>query len=494
MKILIADDEYLVRSTLVSMLGELGISKEWIDEVDNGEKLITQFQTATYDIAFIDIRMPKMNGLEAIEKVKNIAPYTKWVITTGYSEFSYAKEAIQLGVSNYLLKPISLNELGEVISELLQENKKYALLLNQQFESDMNSIYQELQYLEQLEINYTEHIKYMTFCINTNSFNITHRNNIMQKLYGELREKIKNIITPNIRIVFLNRQGVDLTLVLAWGFLGNHEEAEEIVNNFYQSLKVMILKYCCTGMELTLIHSEAVDSLENNFKYLHCIYNMCQLRILKPSEYIFTLNDLKDMWEQAEDEHLQLVDNCSGLFDAFYSNNYLAFMSHIDTLDKLVNTHEQALMDNLKRYLSPLLKNESFDAEMTTIDELKHTAHKYLVKTKSTDDNQMDSINQIKLYVQKNYMKDIGIYQIADKLNLTPNYLSTLFKKKEGITFMKYLTKTRMLIAKELLTNNNVTVSQVANQVGFNSARYFSKLFKNYYNIYPSELKHKNSN
>lgn len=91
-------------------------------------------------------------------------------------------------------------------------------------------------------------------------------------------------------------------------------------------------------------------------------------------------------------------------------------------------------------------------------------------------------------------MKDIGIYQIADKLDLTPNYLSTLFKKKEGITFMKYLTKTRMLIAKELLTNNNVTVSQVANQVGFNSARYFSKLFKNYYNIYPSELKHKNSN
>ncbi|WP_273327504.1 response regulator transcription factor [Vallitalea guaymasensis] len=492
MRILIADDEYLVRSTLVSMLGELGISKDWIDEVDNGEALVSQIQTATYDIAFIDIRMPKMNGLEAIEKAKSIAPYTKWVIVTGYSEFSYAKEAIQLGVSNYLLKPISINELGEVISELLQENQKYALLLNQQFESDMNSIYQELQYLEKLEINYTEHIKYMTFCINTNSFDIALRNNVMQKLYGELREKIKNIITPNIRIVFLNRQGVDLTLVLAWGFLGNHKEAEEIVNNFYKSLKVMLLKYRCTGMELTLIHSEAVDSLDNNFKYLHCIYNMCQLRILKPSEHIFTLNDLKDMWEQAEDSQLQLVDNCSGLFDTFYSNNYLAFMSHVDTLDKLINTHEQLLVDDFKKYLNPLL--ESYDEGNTTIEKLKQIAHEYLVKTKSTDDSQMDSINQIKLYVQKNYMKDIGIYQIADKLDLTPNYLSTLFKKKEGITFMKYLTKTRMLIAKELLTNNNVTVSQVANQVGFNSARYFSKLFKNYYNIYPSELKHKNSN
>ncbi len=100
MRILIADDEYLVRQTLISMLVQLGMSIDWIDEVNNGQELLEQMKIKHYDMAFVDIHMPNINGMKAIEAAKQQYTYTKWVIVTGYSEFEYAKQAIELGVSS----------------------------------------------------------------------------------------------------------------------------------------------------------------------------------------------------------------------------------------------------------------------------------------------------------------------------------------------------------------------------------------------------------
>jgi two-component system response regulator YesN len=86
-------------------------------------------------------------------------------------------------------------------------------------------------------------------------------------------------------------------------------------------------------------------------------------------------------------------------------------------------------------------------------------------------------------------MYDIGIGQIAEQLHMTPNYLSTLFHKKTGSTFMVYLTKTRMLRAKELLADPHIQIQQVAEQVGYSSARYFTKLFTESVGCYPSEYR-----
>ena len=100
-----------------------------------------------------------------------------------------------------------------------------------------------------------------------------------------------------------------------------------------------------------------------------------------------------------------------------------------------------------------------------------------------------DVIDRVISFVDQNYMHDIGIGQIAEQLHLTPNYLSTLFHKKTGSTFMKYLTQTRMLRAKELLADPNQQVQQVAEQVGYASPRYFTKLFTEFAGCYPSEYR-----
>ncbi len=105
---------------------------------------------------------------------------------------------------------------------------------------------------------------------------------------------------------------------------------------------------------------------------------------------------------------------------------------------------------------------------------------------------QKDMVQQVIAYVDRHYMHDIGIKQIAEELHVTPNYLSSLFHKKHGSTFIKYLTESRMLKAKELLLSDpHLKVLEVAEAVGYYSTRHFTKLFTEHFGCYPSEIRDK---
>ncbi|HLO30975.1 MAG TPA: response regulator, partial [Anaerolineales bacterium] len=148
MRILIADDEYLVRASLISMLGELNFSMDSILEATTGEEMVNIVRQNLPDLAFVDIRMPRGNGLEAIKEAKLLSPQTKWFILTGFPEFDYAQEAIRLGVSGYLLKPISPEELKKILADFTEENKKQKTAQNKQFERELMALLYGLTSLE----------------------------------------------------------------------------------------------------------------------------------------------------------------------------------------------------------------------------------------------------------------------------------------------------------------------------------------------------------
>ena len=117
MKIIIADDEEYVRFELKGLLLEIRSDLE-ITEAVNGTELLDKLGENRFDAAFVDIKMPGLSGLEAIEKnvFKNL--HTEWIILTGYSDFDFAKKAITLGVTEYLLKPVSRKELEDVLVKI----------------------------------------------------------------------------------------------------------------------------------------------------------------------------------------------------------------------------------------------------------------------------------------------------------------------------------------------------------------------------------------
>ena len=133
MKVVIADDESLVRYTLRSMINEMEAPWQIVGESTNGEELMVLLAEHQPNVAIVDIRMPKMNGLEAILLGKAKSPLTKWIILSGYSDFHYAQEALRLGVSQYLLKPVGSADLESALFDTYKDNKELMILHNQQF-------------------------------------------------------------------------------------------------------------------------------------------------------------------------------------------------------------------------------------------------------------------------------------------------------------------------------------------------------------------------
>lgn len=151
MKILIADDENLARATLRSMLQELPFALELLNDATNGEELIELVKHYEPDIVFVDIRMPKLSGLEAIKAGKCLAPNARWFILTGFSRFSYAQEALRRGVADYFFKPVNPQELARAVLEVADEEKKRLLFANKQFEHELTGLFGGLNALDQRE-------------------------------------------------------------------------------------------------------------------------------------------------------------------------------------------------------------------------------------------------------------------------------------------------------------------------------------------------------
>ncbi|MEK3916206.1 response regulator [Paenibacillus sp. FSL H7-0331] len=118
MKIIIADDEHLIRMNIRYNLEKLNIHGLRIYEATDGFELLRELEQQQPDVAFVDIKMPLLGGLEAIEKGKLISPHTEFVILTGFSELNYARKAIALRINEYLLKTVSLDQLKSVIHSI----------------------------------------------------------------------------------------------------------------------------------------------------------------------------------------------------------------------------------------------------------------------------------------------------------------------------------------------------------------------------------------
>ena len=130
MKILIADDEALVRQSIVLFLKDLGVDQEDILEADNGLSMVEKLDQRHFDLAIVDIRMPSMNGLEAIRSARKTSPDTDFYVLSGFDDFKYAQEAIRLGVKDYLLKPLTRRAMELILDSTISslERKQTQLI------------------------------------------------------------------------------------------------------------------------------------------------------------------------------------------------------------------------------------------------------------------------------------------------------------------------------------------------------------------------------
>ena len=486
MKIAIADDERLIRLSLRSMIEDIKIHDCTIIECKNGKELIEVVKSIKPEIVFADIKMPIFSGLEAIENCMNFSKDTQFILTTGFSEFEYAKKAIQLGVYDYLIKPIEPVKLNEIINNIVKENKQRLYEKNLIFQKNIMDIFYSDYVTKEDVLNELYHENKFTVCtfyldnnLDNNNFKI-----MKQQILSSDEEIINEIIYNNINIAKLRLDDNLISFVFSY--------YDENFNKINKYINKLIVKYKNNNnLYLTTITGNKLDyaGVINSSIEEHKKYGM--LRIILGIEKNYNVNEFIGC-EINENKYL-LSNAIENISNSFKNKMFFKFCESIDKLERILIGDKNILKDsstyrNINLFLN---KTIDFQSEEKFSNEWISQIQKYKNKFDNKFDKSKDITEKIMEFIDQNYMFEISITNLSEKFNLTPNYISSLFHKKTKMRILDYIAKVRISKAQSLLIETDLNVKDISEAVGYRSTRYFTNLFKSSTGETPSEYRKK---
>lgn len=462
MIILIADDDRLIRYSMKSRLREILEDFGLIFlEARDGEEMVRLCNEHKPDIAFVDIRMPRLNGLEAIEKSRALSEETEYVIVSGYSDFEYAQKGIRLGIGEYLLKPAGEDELKDVMEKLMVKFQKKKEDSNYRFQIRVMNVFNSYLPDEDNSIYVEENLLSFMFFMVAGCGD-----------KGEAAENQKKILKK------VNLLGKDI--VERGGYYASVVNGDGIPCILFQSKEK---DYILSRMKKISLEGKGFYYFcWNEGKKLSDIYEECEK--LSGEQYLLlqkkrgTVVKNEELFMTCGDEEKEFLRNIEQFLTAWVQADGVTCKNIMNDIWRKCNGKKLKL--NLE-YLAEY-------GEYVTGCHIKSRSVKDFCRSFVEESDRMymavhcedvDVIEQVKKYLTNHYMNDVSISVIAESFNLTANYLSTIFHQKTGQKFVDYLTEIRIETAKKLLLHNSsASVQDIALMVGYNSARHFSSVFQ----------------
>ena len=534
-KVFLVEDEMVIRRGIKNSIDWEKEGYIFCGEASDGELAYPMIIKEKPDILITDIRMPFMDGLELCKLVKKELPNIKILILSGYDEFDYAKEAIRLGVTEYLLKPISSGKLLEAlngVSESIRREKedkdlvrKYMEEMRENTEHEKQKFFEQmiagnLSMADALETGkkYEMNLSAGMYNLLLFRFTLGEENRKSGELLGEAEYAIDKL-TERLEYVFEFQRGVE-----GWAFLlmaDNEEQMSERVKELSKDLEEIMKNYSTIAYfggigqpvarlrELEESFREAERALAARFTMeLNRIISVEDIRM---AQNVDTLDDIeitsfgeiektRTMLEKflnngAEDEIDEFVDvyinelpeeNLKSVLMRQYiiMDAYIVMMSFCEKIEG-IEGEMQAQSEELKNSMKT----------SQTLEEIKNYIRMLLKKIIGVRDTisgrrYSDIIEIAKDQIRKTYMSDeISLNTIAAEVGMSPSYFSSIFSKEMGKTFVEYLTEIRMDRAKELLMCSSMKTSEIGYEVGYKDPHYFSYIFKKTQNCTPKEFR-----
>ena len=534
-KVFLVEDEMVIRRGIKNSIDWEKEGYIFCGEASDGELAYPMIIKEKPDILITDIRMPFMDGLELCKLVKKELPNIKILILSGYDEFDYAKEAIRLGVTEYLLKPISSGKLLEAlngVSESIRREKedkdlvrKYMEEMRENTEHEKQKFFEQmiagnLSMADALETGkkYEMNLSAGMYNLLLFRFTLGEENRKSGELLGEAEYAIEKL-TERLEYVFEFQRGVE-----GWAFLlmaDNEEQMSERVKELSKDLEEIMKNYSIIAYfggigqpvarlrELEESFREAERALAARFTMeLNRIISVEDIRM---AQNVDTLDDIeitsfgeiektRTMLEKflnngAEDEIDEFVDvyinelpeeNLKSVLMRQYiiMDAYIVMMSFCEKIEG-IEGEMQAQSEELKNSMKT----------SQTLEEIKNYIRMLLKKIIGVRDTisgrrYSDIIEIAKDQIRKTYMSDeISLNTIAAEVGMSPSYFSSIFSKEMGKTFVEYLTEIRMDRAKELLMCSSMKTSEIGYEVGYKDPHYFSYIFKKTQNCTPKEFR-----
>lgn len=534
-KVFLVEDEMVIRRGIKNSIDWEKEGYIFCGEASDGELAYPMIIKEKPDILITDIRMPFMDGLELCKLVKKELPNIKILILSGYDEFDYAKEAIRLGVTEYLLKPISSGKLLEAlngVSESIRREKedkdlvrKYMEEMRENTEHEKQKFFEQmiagnLSMADALETGkkYEMNLSAGMYNLLLFRFTLGEENRKSGELLEEAEYAIEKL-TERLEYVFEFQRGVE-----GWAFLlmaDNEEQMSERVKELSKDLEEIMKNYSTIAYfggigqpvarlrELEESFREAERALAARFTMeLNRIISVEDIRM---AQNVDTLDDIeitsfgeiektRTMLEKflnngAEDEIDEFVDvyinelpeeNLKSVLMRQYiiMDAYIVMMSFCEKIEG-IEGEMQAQSEELKNSMKTI----------QTLEEIKNYIRMLLKKIIGVRDTisgrrYSDIIEIAKDQIRKTYMSDeISLNTIAAEVGMSPSYFSSIFSKEMGKTFVEYLTEIRMDRAKELLMCSSMKTSEIGYEVGYKDPPYFSYIFKKTQNCTPKEFR-----
>lgn len=535
-RVFLAEDEFTIREGIKKRIAWKENGFLFAGEADNGETAYSMIRKLKPDILITDIKMPFMDGLELSRRLREELPELKVLILSGYDSFSYARQAIQVGVAEYLLKPVTAGRLLESLLEVkrsleeereqkkfletfLQEREENNRILRYQFFNEMVSgRYTSTELLRRGELS---GISLRAEYFNLIFFKVSIRGYDEGIEYQEKMVRINRILEENFLqkagMIYFDRitEGAAL-LVKASTQEGLSARVKDCVKEIQEisRLEEEAFSFIAIGKGVQGLSSIATCYYEANkvFSYRfimegdHVIYSGTSDEISVDEEVRINLmnldvgnfdgkmvmNFLKNGWKS--DVELFVERYIKNVGESNMSS--LMFRQYIVMDLNFVIIH---FLEDLGWNRDDMLERFQDFGNVTQYAQTVDMAKKYLIRSMeiSMDLREMAAMNQYgavicraKSYIQKHYNDEqISLNMVAASVNISPNHFSRIFSQEGGSTFVEYLTEIRMEKAKELLTHSNIKVSDVGYEVGYRDSHYFYYLFKKLQGCTPKDYR-----
>lgn len=475
MLILLADDEKYVRLGLQSMIEELFPEENQFLHAGNGREIISVMQKQKPDVAFLDIKMPFMDGLEALRICKEISPDTLWIILSGYENFEYARQALSMSAFEYIVKPIDIDILSSLFERIHDNQSGSREERNKVFVHDITRTFNMAEQLPEDDVEFlpAKSSDYILYQFYMDFFDTEIQTAMKHKLIHSL----ENFCSENSLIVdhciFFNGDGC-LCLVC------DTPDASRLTHFIYMQGKNLIVNAFSVffGNNKEIRNIFAISRRIHQFADVRLLYNCLNPVYYKNIEALPNLDRmLQFSGEILEMHRLLLADNWivyrEKLKELASSKEYRLLYTQIDT---------HVLENHIHRLFQTQIPCGSYEQFLAALEQ--STANKTDPSNMFADAN----LNKIKKYICHNYATDISINSISEIFHISPTYFSRMFHEKTGQKYIDFVTEVRIEAAQKLLSDNpDANIKQVAGMVGFSSSRYFSKIFQKYTGVNPSE-------
>jgi len=518
-KVFFVEDEIVTREGIRENVDWKSNGFEFCGEASDGEIALPLLQTTRPDVLITDIRMPFMDGLQLCKIIRERMPSIKIIILSGHDEFEYAQKAIELGVTEYLLKPVTVNNINlslQRIAALLdQERKEQKVFEDLQKQVDENQDALRERLLLKLvvgAISSTDAIGqgqllgldiiarcYLVVILKAELEDRTEQFDYDE--YRQIREIVAGRVRNNPDIFLLNKDWEEQVLVMKGGtpeYL--EEERDLLLDSIQQDVKKtryhLLIGTGAPQKRMTDIYRsfvEALAAIQNSSNANRpdidaAVRNEELLGIDKAAVTNFLRSGVKDEIDKFFDETIRPLGDAA--LRSYLIKNYIV----LDVIIAAAKSVKECGGD-IEKVLPELNSIETILVNINTIENLKEQVCQILMSVLAFRDAQSQPrharlIQQAKDYIDQHYMEaDLSLNEISALINLSPSHFSTVFSQETDQTFRDYLTAIRIQKAKELLRTTNLKSSDVSCQVGYNDPHYFSFVFKKNTGFSPSEFR-----